>query len=62
MSKPTKHDPTTYDKSPIAWFAELNLALDDGDLMRAVGAQQQLVRLGWRVRRLPSDHRASASG
>lgn len=37
--------------SPIAWFAEMILALDRGYFEQAAESQRQLSRLGWRVDR-----------
>jgi hypothetical protein len=48
-----KPDPTAYRDSAVGWFTELFVAAETGDFARAVAAQAQLARLGWRVRRLP---------
>lgn len=37
--------------SPVAWFNELQLAMDRGDIDRASSAKSQLARLGWHVTR-----------
>jgi hypothetical protein len=34
---------------PIAWFAEMVLSLDRGDLTRAVESQRELRRMGFEV-------------
>jgi hypothetical protein len=45
---PTRPRP---EESPIAWFAELLLAIDRGNFEQAAESQRQLRRLGWRVDR-----------
>ena len=42
-------EPRPGETSPIAWFAEMVNALDRGDLGRAIEAQQELDREGFRV-------------
>jgi hypothetical protein len=57
---------TTYDpiQRPIYWFALLEQAIDRGDLQAAAHAQEELAKLGVRVRygrRLP-EQRTNAEG
>ncbi len=42
------------EESPIAWFGEMLIAIDRGDVDRAEESRRQLDRLGWRVRRKQS--------
>jgi hypothetical protein len=49
LENPTRPEP---EESPIAWFAELLLAIDRGNFEQAAESQRQLRRLGWRVDRI----------
>lgn len=37
-------------ESPVAWFFELQLAVERGNFRRAALAQEELFRLGWTVK------------
>lgn len=50
-------------ESPVAWFVELQLAVDRGDFVHAGKCQRELARLGWHVdRRKPQKPRAGKGG
>ncbi len=60
MPKPEPPDEFRPQESPVAWFAEMLLAVDRGNFEQAANAQRELARLGWRVdRRKP---RGTADG
>ena len=44
-----------FEDSPIAWFGELVLAKDRGDLQRVAIAKAELERLGWLICHRDSD-------
>ena len=44
---------TEYRRWPLYWFAQLEAALEAGDLTRAADAQNRLEQLGLRVEVLP---------
>jgi hypothetical protein len=48
------------EESPIAWFAELLLAVDRGAYRRATECERELSRLGWSV--VPRKLRKSKGG
>jgi hypothetical protein len=60
MTRSKKTDTFQPENSPIGWFAELQLATDQGDSERAAESRHQLDRLGWRVsrKRTYQKHRA----
>lgn len=49
INKQQGAEPGPVDTSPVAWFVEMVNALDRGDLPRAVEAQGELERDGFRV-------------
>lgn len=49
QARPPDDAPDRYEDSPIAWFAEMLMAWERGDIDRAAGAKRQLLRLGWTV-------------
>ena len=51
MSHAKPRDDFRSEDSPIAWFGEMLIAIDQGDFDRAAEPQRQLDRLGWRVTR-----------
>jgi hypothetical protein len=50
-AKPDSPGAIQPEDSPIAWFAEMILAVDRGNFEQAAESQRQLSRLGWRVDR-----------
>lgn len=46
---PSAATPDRYEDSPIAWFGEMLMAWERGDIDRAAEAKRQLARLGWSV-------------
>jgi hypothetical protein len=49
MSRTDPPDDFRPEDYPIAWFAEMLIALERGEFQRAAESQQRLERLGWRV-------------
>jgi hypothetical protein len=62
QARPPDDKAARFEDSPIAWFGEMLIAWDEGDIDRAAEAKRRLAALGWHVQYRKPRRAAEARG